>query len=80
MSKVPDITTYSEAESYAAAWRRAGPELDSKRLQELRNLSEEEAARRFAELLATIGDVPLRSGSGLVEQQRLLARMREQKR
>lgn len=80
MSKLPAITTHSEAESYAAAWRRAGPELDSKRLQELRNLSEEEAARRFAELLDTIGDVPLRSGSGLVEQQRLLARMREQDR
>ena len=74
------MTTRSEAESYAAAWRRAGPELDSKRLEELRNLSEEEAARRFAELLAAIGEVPMRSSSGLVEQQRLLARMHDQDR
>jgi len=78
MPKVPDISIRSEAESYAAAWRRAGPELDAKRLQKLRSLSEEDSARCFAELLAPIGELPLRSSSGLVEQQRLFARMREE--
>jgi hypothetical protein len=80
MPKEPAMPTRSEAQSYAAAWRRAGPELDAKRLQELRSLSEEDAARRFADLLAAIGEVSMRSSSGLVEQQRLLARMREQGR
>ena len=80
VAKLPEISTCSEAESYAAAWRRAGPELDAKRLQKLRDLSEEDSARCFAELLRPIGELPLRSSSGLVEQQRIFARMRGKRR
>lgn len=65
---------------YAAAWRRAEVELEAKRLQWLRQLTEEESARCFAELLSSVGEVALRPGSGLVEQQRIIARLREQHR
>jgi hypothetical protein len=78
MPKSPDRSTRTEAESYAAAWRRAGPALDEQRLQTLRSLSEEDSARRFAELLTPVVDFPLRSSSGLVEQQRVLAKMRDE--
>ncbi len=76
MPKSPDRSTRTEAESYAAAWRRAAPELDAKRLQKLRGLSEEDSARCFAELLTPIVELPLRSSSGLVEQQRALVKLR----
>lgn len=78
MPNPPDKSIRTEAESYAAAWRRAGPALDEKRLQTLRSLSEEDAARCFAELLTPVVDFPLRSSSGLVEQQRVLAKMRDE--
>lgn len=65
---------------YAAAWRRAEVELEAKRLQWLRQLTEKESARYFAELLSQGGEVVLRPGSGLVEQQRIIARLRDQRR
>ena len=65
---------------YAATWRRAEVELEAKRLRRLRELTENESARCFAELLSPVGEVALRPGSGLVEQQRILARLREQHR
>lgn len=71
-----DKSTRTEAESYAAAWRRAGPELDAKRLQRLRCLTEEDSARCFAQLLTPAVELPLRSTSGLVEQQRAFQKMR----
>jgi hypothetical protein len=78
MPAPPDKSTRTEAEAYAAAWRRAGAVLDEQRLQALRSLSEEDAARCFAELLTPLVDFPLRSSSGLVEQQRVLAKMRDE--
>jgi hypothetical protein len=42
----------------------------------LRGLSERDAAQQFNELLKLRGTYPLRPSSGLVEQQRLLARLR----
>ena len=80
MPKSPDKSKRTEAESYAAAWRRAGPALDAKRLQTLRSLSEEESARWFAELLTPVVAWPLRPSSGLVEQQRALAKLRDEHR
>lgn len=65
---------------YASAWRRAGPELERVRLRELRELSETEAAKRFALLLRLPGPYPLRRSSGLVEQQRILSRLRSKDR
>jgi hypothetical protein len=76
MPESPDKSTRTEAESYAAAWRRAGPELDAKRLQQLRGLTEEDSARCFAELLGPAVELPLRLSSGLVEQQRALEKLR----
>jgi hypothetical protein len=76
MPPTADDAKDSGAASFAAAWRRAAPELEAKRLQALRNLSEQESALCFAELLTPAGEYPLRSSSGLVEQQRILARLR----
>lgn len=66
----------SDAEAYARAWEAASPLLQAQRLAELRALTELEAARRFAQLLALTGPYPLRSGSGLIEQQRVFNRLR----
>jgi hypothetical protein len=80
MPNPPDRSTLTGAESYAAAWRRAAPALDAKRLQSLRSLSEEESAQCFAKLLTPGLALPLRSSSGLVEQQRALAKLRDESR
>ena len=66
-----------DSRAYANAWRRAGPELEKERLRALRLLSEEEAAQRFASLLSSTESYPLRSGSGLVEQQRIFLLLRD---
>lgn len=68
----------SDAQAYVQAWRRAETLLENKRLCALRQLSEEEAAQRFARLLCTSESYPLRNGSGLVEQQRIFSRLRDQ--
>jgi hypothetical protein len=60
-----------------AAWRRSQAALEAERLRRLRSLTERDAARLFAQLLRIHGAYPLRPTSGLVEQQRLLARLRE---
>lgn len=80
MSPVRDDARRFEAAGFAAAWRRAAPELEARRLQALRELSEEESARCFAELLTPDGEFALRPSSGLVEQQRIFARLREESR
>lgn len=72
-SKVPH---QADAERYVRVWGRAAAELDRERLRDLRQLSEVEAARRFADLLCVPPPYPLREGSGLVEQQRIFARLR----
>ena len=59
------------------AWRRSKAALEAERLRRLRSLSERDAARQFAQLLQIHGPYPLRPTSGLVEQQRLLDRLRE---
>jgi len=69
-------TDQTDARRYVNVWRRAAAELDGQRLRDLRQLSEEEAARRFATLLCMPPPYPLREGSGLVEQQRIFARLR----
>lgn len=73
VSKAPH---YTDAQRYVRAWRRAAAELDRERLRDLRQLSETEAARRFANLLCVPPPYPLREGSGLVKQQRIFARLR----
>ncbi len=51
--------------------------LEAERLRRLHSLSERDAAEQFASLLHWGGVYPLRPTSGLVEQQRILQRMRE---
>ena len=67
----------NDAEILVKAWQRAQPELEANRLRELRQLSEQESAQRFAHLLCLVKPYPLRESSGLVEQQRIFSRLRD---
>lgn len=64
------------AKAMVDVWREAQAALEVERLMRLRSLSEQDAARQFAQTLQFRGPYPLRPSSGLVEQQRLLARLR----
>jgi hypothetical protein len=66
----------ASAQVLARRWRTAAVELESERLRELRSLSDQEAVHRFAKLLSVHGRLGLRESSGLVEQQRIFARLR----
>jgi len=65
------------AKAMVDRWLQSQVVLDAERLQRLRGLSEREAASQFIRLLQIRGPYPLSPGSGLVEQQRILARLRE---
>lgn len=65
-----------EARVWVGRWQHAESELEARRLSGLRALTEREAAERFAALLRLEGSYPLRPSSGLVEQQRIFARLR----
>ncbi len=67
------------AEAVVEVWREAMAVLETDRLQRLQSLSEQDAARQFTQLLQLPGPYPLRPTSGLVEQQRLLERLRSRK-
>jgi hypothetical protein len=71
-----DTRTDADAEAYVRKWRRAAGALERERLRELRRLSETDAAWRFAHLLCLSTPYPLRKGSGLVEQQCIFSRLR----
>jgi len=64
------------ARTYAQRWSVAAAVLDERRLRDLRALTEVEAARRFALITTGVKVVPGRPTSGLVEQQRIFARLR----
>jgi hypothetical protein len=67
--------TPEDARAWAATWRRAAPELERIRRDELRRVSTDEALANLAPLFAAALELPPRTTSGLVEQQRLLARV-----
>jgi hypothetical protein len=67
--------TVDEARAWAATWRCAGPELDRVRRDELRRVSTDEALANLAPLFAAALELPPRTTSGLVDQQRLLAKV-----
>lgn len=71
-----DRAALSGAQAYVHAWAERGRLLDAQRLGDLRALSEFDAAQRFARLLSLPLPYPLRPDSGLVEQQRIFARLR----
>jgi len=68
---------HAAATAMVNRWRHSQPEVEAERLQRLRGLSERDAASQFSRLLQISGPYPLRPTSGLVEQQRILARLRE---
>jgi hypothetical protein len=65
---------------WVETWSRAGPELDAIRRREIEALTDDDI-RRIVQNLMSVPlppDLPMRLDSGLVEQQRWLARLREQ--
>ena len=73
-------TADADSQALARAWQQTAAAGEPKRLQALRQLSELEAAQRFARLLAIPLPYPVREGSGLVEQQRIFDRLRKIRR
>jgi hypothetical protein len=71
----PQPMTPEQARMAAAAWRRASPELARVRREELRRISTDEAIANLAPLFAAALKLPPRTTSGLVEQQRLFAKV-----
>jgi hypothetical protein len=65
--------------NWVETWTRAGPELDAIRRSELEALTDDDI-RRIVQNLMSVPlppDLPMRLDSGLVEQQRWFARLRE---
>lgn len=61
-----------------AAWQLAHDALEAERRSRLLQLSERDSAQCFARLLCLSTPYPLRESSGLVEQQRVFERLRNQ--
>ena len=66
-----------QEQRFIDAWRRAGPELERIRNEELRNLDEQEGTR-LATLLGVVTGVRPRPDSGLLDFQRWMMRWRQQ--
>jgi hypothetical protein len=64
---------------WAKTWESAGNALDALRRRELAAMTDDDTRRVIADLFthALPGDLPARTTSGLVEQQRLFARLRQ---
>jgi hypothetical protein len=66
-----------ELEAFVQAWRIAGPELEALRDEELRRVSVPDAMDQLAGMVeSAIFLEPLSDTSGLVEMQRVFARLR----
>ncbi len=67
--------TRDEAREYVERWRKAGPELEKVRREELRRLTDDDVRAQIHALLEIGGLVACnRPSSGLVEQQRIFQR------
>lgn len=68
-----------ELKRWAETWKRAGPELERIRREELARMTDEQAKAAALDLLSIPlpEDLPPRRESGLVEQQRLFSKLRE---
>lgn len=70
--------TREEAREYVARWRKAGPELEKVRREELRALTDDVGRQLFCSLLELASlHCQNRPTSGLVEQQRLFQKARQ---
>jgi hypothetical protein len=69
----------AELKRWAATWERAGRELARIRRDELERMTDDDVRRAVSDLFsgATATDLEPRTTSGLVEQQRLFAKLRE---
>ena len=68
----------ADLKRWAETWERAGRELALIRRRELEAMTDDDVRRAIADLFpgAPLADLPLRTTSGLVEQQRLFASLR----
>lgn len=68
----------AELKRWAETWERAGRELAQVRRQELEAMTDDDVRRAIADLFsgAIAADLPPRTTSGLVEQQRLFGQLR----
>lgn len=79
MKPVPEMTAEerAHAQEWVAAWRRAGPELERMRREEIRHAEKTSSISAFDGLFeGAIRDCPAKPTSGLVEQQRWFCRAR----
>ena len=69
----------ADLKRWAQTWERAGNALDALRRCELATMTDDDARRAIADLFSDVPmhDLPPRTTSGLVEQQRLFARLHE---
>jgi hypothetical protein len=70
--------TDADLKRWAETWERAGRALEALRRRELQAMTDDDVRRVISELFggAMLPDLPPRMTSGLVEQQRLFARLR----
>ena len=69
--------TYIDPKQWVRVWREAGPRLEALRRDDLRNLDVVSVIRELDDAFeAAVRLAPVSVSSGLVEQQRLLARLR----
>ncbi len=62
---------------WAQTWQRAGAELEKIRRQDIRNADTQAAILLFAEVFdSVLAGMPVRTSSGLVEQQKMFRRLR----
>lgn len=68
-----------ELKRWAETWKRAGRELERMRREELQRMTDEDVRRAISDLFsgAPPPDLESETTSGLVEQQRLFAKLRE---
>lgn len=69
----------AELKRWAETWERAGRELARIRREELARMTDDDVRRAISDLFsgAPMPDLEPRTTSGLVEQQRLFAKLRE---
>lgn len=68
----------TDIKRWAETWESAGQALEALRRRELQAMTDDDVRRAIADLFsdAVRADLPPRTNSGLVEQQRLFARLR----
>ena len=68
----------ADIKRWSDTWASAGPALDALRRRELQAMTDDDVRRAIADIFSgtLLADLPQRTTSGLVEQQRLFASLR----